>query len=114
MTSPGKGRASRVTPVTRSRRRSECGEPRQQTLTGCSRSQATSASACACAPRSTALRGLSSAWLDANGAALAEIANQLGHADTNVTANYLGRTGAPTRAAQVMVLPTPAPLLRAV
>lgn len=53
-------------------------------------------------------------WLDANGAALAEIANQLGHADTNVTANYLGRTGAPTRAAQVMVMPTTKPQLRAV
>lgn len=53
-------------------------------------------------------------WLDANGAALAEIANQLGHADVNVTANYLGRTGKPTRAASVMVLPTPRPTLQAV
>jgi integrase len=53
-------------------------------------------------------------WLDANGAALAEIANQLGHADTNVTANYLGRKGTPTRAATVMVLPTAQPMLRAV
>jgi integrase len=53
-------------------------------------------------------------WLDANGAALAEIANQLGHADTNVTAAYLGRTGTPTRAAQVMVLPTAARKLHAV
>jgi integrase len=53
-------------------------------------------------------------WLDQNGAALAEIANQLGHADTNVTANYLGRTVTPTRAAQVMVLPPSPTLLRAV
>lgn len=53
-------------------------------------------------------------WLDANGAALAEIANQLGHGDTNVTATYLGRTGTPTRAASVMVLPTAPPMLRAV
>ncbi len=53
-------------------------------------------------------------WLDEAGAALAEIANQLGHADTNVTANYLGRTGKPTRAAAVMVLPTTKPMLRAV
>lgn len=53
-------------------------------------------------------------WLDEAGAALAEIANQLGHADTNVTANYLGRTGKPTRAAAVMVLPTAKPMLRAV
>lgn len=47
-------------------------------------------------------------WLDANGAPLAEIANQLWHADTNVTAKYLGRRTAPTRAASVMVLPKPA------
>ena len=53
-------------------------------------------------------------WLDANGAALAEIANQLGHGDINVTANYLGRTGTPTRAASVMVLPTTRPMLQAV
>ncbi|MCW2735899.1 site-specific integrase [Nocardioides sp.] len=53
-------------------------------------------------------------WLDANGAALAEIANQLGHADTNVTANYLGRTGTPTRAASVMVLPIAQPTQHAV
>lgn len=44
-------------------------------------------------------------WLDVAGAPLAEIANQLGHADVNVTAKYLGRTTAPTRAADVMVLP---------
>jgi integrase len=49
-----------------------------------------------------------------SGAPLAEIANQLGHADVNVTANYLGRTGTPTRAASVMVLPTAPPLLKAV
>lgn len=53
-------------------------------------------------------------WLDATGAPLAEIANQLGHADINVTAKYLGRKTAPTRAAQVMVLPTGKPSLRAV
>jgi integrase len=47
-------------------------------------------------------------WLDAAGAPLAEIANQLGHGDTNVTATYLGRTTTPTRAAVVMVLPAPA------
>lgn len=45
-------------------------------------------------------------WMDENGASLAEIANQLGHADTNVTAGYLGRRVAPTRAAAVMVLPS--------
>ena len=44
-------------------------------------------------------------WLDNAGAPLAEIANQLGHGDINVTAKYLGRTTAPTRAASVMVLP---------
>ncbi|MBO9523523.1 MAG: site-specific integrase [Nocardioidaceae bacterium] len=49
-------------------------------------------------------------WLDENGAPLAEIANQLGHADTNVTAGYLGRTTQPTRAASVMVLQRPGDL----
>jgi len=49
-------------------------------------------------------------WLDQDGAPLAEIANQLGHADTNVTAGYLGRTTQPTRAADVMVLPRPGDL----
>lgn len=44
-------------------------------------------------------------WMDEAGASLAEIANQLGHADTNVTAAYLGRTAEPTRAAEIMVLP---------
>lgn len=44
-------------------------------------------------------------WMDEAGCSLAEIANQLGHADTNVTAKYLGRTTTPTRAASVMVLP---------
>lgn len=43
-------------------------------------------------------------WMDEQGAPLSEIANQLGHADTNVTARYLGRTVAPTRAAAIMVL----------
>lgn len=46
-------------------------------------------------------------WLDEAGAPLAEIANQLGHADINVTAKYLGRKTAPTRAANVMVLAEP-------
>ncbi|MGC3952856.1 MAG: site-specific integrase [Propionicimonas sp.] len=45
-------------------------------------------------------------WMDEAGSPLAEIANQLGHQDTNVTAGYLGRRVAPTRAASVMVLPT--------
>lgn len=44
-------------------------------------------------------------WMDEAGASLAEIANQLGHADTNVTAGYLGRTAQPSRAADIMVLP---------
>lgn len=44
-------------------------------------------------------------WMDEAGCSLAEIANQLGHADINVTAKYLGRTTTPTRAASVMVLP---------
>ncbi|GAC1383203.1 MAG: hypothetical protein NVSMB48_15840 [Marmoricola sp.] len=43
-------------------------------------------------------------WMDEAGAGLAEIANQLGHADTNVTAGYLGRTTQPSRAAEIMVL----------
>lgn len=43
-------------------------------------------------------------WLDRAGAPLAEIADQLGHADVTVTAKYLGRRVAPTRAAAVMVL----------
>lgn len=53
-------------------------------------------------------------WLDAAGAPLAEIANQLGHADVNVTAAYLGRKTQPTRAASVMVLPKVEPMLYAV
>lgn len=53
-------------------------------------------------------------WMDKHGCALAEIANQLGHADTNVTAGYLGRKTQPTRAAAVMVLPTVTARLRAV
>lgn len=44
-------------------------------------------------------------WMDEAGASLAEIANQLGHANVNVTAGYLGRKVAPTRAASIMVLP---------
>ena len=52
--------------------------------------------------------------MDEHGCALAEIANQLGHADTNVTAGYLGRKTQPTRAASVMVLPTTKAALRAV
>ena len=43
-------------------------------------------------------------WMDAAGAPLAEIGAQLGHGDLNVTAHYLGRTTAPTRAASIMIL----------
>lgn len=53
-------------------------------------------------------------WMDEHGCALAEIANQLGHADINVTAGYLGRKTQPTRAADVMVLPRVTARLRAV
>lgn len=53
-------------------------------------------------------------WMDDAGAPLAEIANQLGHADINVTAKYLGRRTAPSRAAEIMVLPTGKAQLRAV
>jgi len=42
--------------------------------------------------------------MDEAGAPLAEIGAQLGHGDLNVTARYLGRTTAPTRAASIMVL----------
>lgn len=45
-------------------------------------------------------------WLDEAGHSLASIADQLGHADTNVTAKYLGRQDTATHAAAVMVLPT--------
>lgn len=38
----------------------------------------------------------------AHGCALAEVANQLGHADINVTAGYLGRKTQPARASDVM------------
>lgn len=41
-------------------------------------------------------------WMDEAGAPLAEIANQLGHANVNVTAGYLGRRTAPSRAADVL------------
>lgn len=44
-------------------------------------------------------------WMDHAGAPLAEIGAQLGHSDLNVTAHYLGRTTAPTRAASIMVIP---------
>lgn len=46
-------------------------------------------------------------WMDEAGCSLAEIANQLGHADTNVTAGYLGRRTQPTKARHVMVMPPP-------
>lgn len=52
-------------------------------------------------------RRSTASWMDAAGASLAEIANQLGHGDINVTAQYLGRRTAPTRAAEIMVLPKP-------
>jgi integrase len=45
-------------------------------------------------------------WMDEAGHSLASIANQLGHADTNVTAKYLGRQDTATHAAAVMVLPS--------
>lgn len=41
-------------------------------------------------------------WMDEAGAPLAEIANQLGHANVSVTASYLGRRVAPSRAADVL------------
>lgn len=44
-------------------------------------------------------------WMDADGAGHAEIATQLGHANVNVTAGYLGRKVQPTRATSVMVTP---------
>jgi integrase len=53
-------------------------------------------------------------WMDASGAPLAEIANQLGHADVNTTAGYLGRRQAPTRAATVMTLGSERPSLSVV
>ena len=49
-------------------------------------------------------------WMDQAGAPLSEIGAQLGHADLNVTARYLGRTTAPTRAASIMVLADKNPL----
>lgn len=52
--------------------------------------------------------------MDEAGASLAEIANQLGHADINVTAKYLGRKTQPTRAATVMRLPVVRATLEAV
>lgn len=53
-------------------------------------------------------------WMDASGAPLAEIANQLGHTDVNTTAGYLGRRTAPTRAATVMTLGSERPSLSVV
>jgi integrase len=53
-------------------------------------------------------------WMDASSAPLAEIANQLGHADVNTTAGYLGRRRAPTRAATVMTLGSERPSLSVV
>ncbi|WP_183407713.1 tyrosine-type recombinase/integrase [Nocardioides marmoriginsengisoli] len=41
-------------------------------------------------------------WMDEAGAPLAEIANQLGHANVNVTATYLGRRQGSNRAAQIL------------
>ncbi len=40
-------------------------------------------------------------WMDRAAAPLAEIGAQLGHGDLNVTARYLGRATAPTRAASI-------------
>jgi integrase len=54
-------------------------------------------------------------WMDAAGHSLAGIADQLGHADTNVTAKYLGRQDVAVNAATVMVLPAASQIrLRAV
>lgn len=53
-------------------------------------------------------------WMDEEGYGLASIANQLGHADINVTAGYLGRQDTATDAATVMVLPTNKPHLKVV
>ena len=53
-------------------------------------------------------------WMDASSAPLAEIANQLGHADVNTTAGYLGRRQTPTRAAAVMTLGSQRPTLTVV
>lgn len=44
-------------------------------------------------------------WMDEAGSPLAEIAAQLGHANTTVTTRYLARKVAPTRAATVMAVP---------
>lgn len=41
-------------------------------------------------------------WMDEAGAPLAEIANQLGHANVNVTATYLGRRQGSNRAASIL------------
>ena len=41
-------------------------------------------------------------WMDEANAPLAEIANQLGHGDINVTATYLGRRQGVTRAASIL------------
>lgn len=41
-------------------------------------------------------------WMDAGNASLAEIANQLGHGDINVTAGYLGRRTGLSRAADLL------------
>lgn len=48
-------------------------------------------------------------WMDEAGSPLAEIAAQLGHANTTVTTRYLARKVAPTRAASVMAIPAAAP-----
>ena len=54
-------------------------------------------------------------WMEASGVPLAEIANQLGHADVNTTAGYLGRRRrAPTCAASVMTLGSEQPSLSVV
>lgn len=41
-------------------------------------------------------------WIDEAGFPLAEIANQLGHANVNVTATYLGRQQGSSRAGSVL------------
>ena len=53
-------------------------------------------------------------WMDASGHRSLEIANQLGHADVNTTASYLGRRQAPTRAGSVTTLGSEQPSLSVV
>ena len=93
----------------------KAGQPRDRNNVGTAMRQVFTTAAAQWAGTHTFRRTVAS-WLDEAGAPLAEIANQLGHADINVTARYLGRRTAPTRAADVTVLPQPGqqPRLRVV